>query len=100
MAQIGFIGLGRMGGNMVTRIERDSDHEVVTFDFDKEAVAKTKKVGATGATSLADLVKKLAPPRIVWVMVPAGDATQQTVDKLAKLLGKEDTIVGGGHSHG
>src|ERR1700712_6062635 len=98
MAQIGFIGLGRMGGNMVTRIERDSDHEVVVFDFDKGAVAKSKAGGATGATSLADLVKKLAPPRIVWIMVPAGDPTQQTVDKLAKLLDPADTIVDAGTS--
>jgi 6-phosphogluconate dehydrogenase len=98
VAQIGFIGLGRMGGNMVTRIERDSDHEVVAFDFDKAAVAKSRQAGATGATSLADLVKKLAPPRIVWIMVPAGAPTQQTVDKLAKLLDKDDTIVDGGNS--
>jgi 6-phosphogluconate dehydrogenase len=98
VAQIGFIGLGRMGGNMVTRIERDSDHEVVAFDFDKAAVARTREAGATGATSLADLVKKLAPPRIVWIMVPAGDPTQQTVDKLAKLLDRDDTIVDGGNS--
>jgi 6-phosphogluconate dehydrogenase len=98
MAQIGFIGLGRMGGNMVARIKRDSEHEVVTFDFDAKAVDKTVKGGAVGAKSLADLVKKLAPPRIVWVMVPAGDPTQQTVDKLAKLLDKDDTIVDGGNS--
>jgi 6-phosphogluconate dehydrogenase len=98
MAQIGFIGLGKMGGNMVARIERDSDHEVVTFDFDEKAVAATVKHGAVGAKSLADLVKKLQPPRTVWVMVPAGDPTQQTVDKLAKLLDKDDTIVDGGNS--
>jgi 6-phosphogluconate dehydrogenase len=98
MAQIGFIGLGKMGGNMVARIKRDSDHEVVTFDFDEKAVAGTVKKGAVGAKSLADLVKKLDAPRTVWIMVPAGEATQQTVDKLAKLLDKDDTIVDGGNS--
>src|ERR1044071_9695447 len=89
MAQIGFMSLGRMGGNMVARIKRDSDDEVVAFDFKK---------GAVGAKSLAELVKKLEAPRIVWIMVPAGDPTQQTVDKLAKLLEKGDTIVDGGNS--
>jgi 6-phosphogluconate dehydrogenase len=98
MAQIGFIGLGRMGGNMVARIRRDSDHEVVAFDFDKSAVDKAVEAGAVAAKSLADLVKKLEPPRTVWIMVPAGDPTQQTVDKLAKLLAKDDTIVDGGNS--
>jgi 6-phosphogluconate dehydrogenase len=98
VAQIGFIGLGRMGGNMVARIKRDSDHEVVAFDFDNTAVARAGKTGAVGARSLADLVKKLEPPRTVWIMVPAGDPTQQTVDKLAKLLAKDDTIVDGGNS--
>ena len=98
MAQIGFVGLGRMGGNMVARIRRDSDHDVVAFDFDEKAVARAGKTGATGAKSLAELVKKLEPPRIVWIMVPAGDPTQQTVDKLAKLLDKDDTIVDGGNS--
>jgi 6-phosphogluconate dehydrogenase len=98
MAQIGFIGLGRMGGNMVARVERDSDHEVVAFDFDDKAVARAAKAGAVGARSLADLVKRLEPPRIVWIMVPAGEATQQTVDKLAKLLERDDTIVDGGNS--
>jgi 6-phosphogluconate dehydrogenase len=98
VAQIGFVGLGRMGGNMVARIRRDSDHDVVAFDFDEKAVARAGKAGATGAKTLADLVKKLEPPRIVWIMVPAGDPTQQTVDKLAKLLDKDDTIVDGGNS--
>src|SRR5204862_7250243 len=82
LMQIGFVGLGRMGGNMVHRIRRDSDHEVVAFDFDDKAVAKAKKNGAVPAKGLADLVKKLDPPRTVWIMVPAGEATQGTVDKL------------------
>jgi 6-phosphogluconate dehydrogenase len=98
MPQIGFVGLGRMGGNMVHRIKRDSEHEVVAFDFDEKAVKKAGKVGATGAGSLRELVKKLEAPRVVWIMVPAGDATQKTVDALAKLLDKGDTIVDGGNS--
>src|SRR5688500_3616186 len=98
MAQIGFIGLGRMGGNMVARIRRDSDHEVVAFDFDDKAVGRAKKKGAVGASSLRDLVKKLEAPRIVWIMVPAGEPTQKTVDQLAKLLESGDAIVDGGNS--
>ncbi|HEX4717198.1 MAG TPA: decarboxylating 6-phosphogluconate dehydrogenase [Thermoleophilaceae bacterium] len=96
--QIGFVGLGRMGGNMVHRIERDSDHEVVAFDFSAEAVEKAQGVGATGADGLEDLVAKLEVPRNVWIMVPAGDPTQQTVDKLAELLEKGDMIIDGGNS--
>ena len=98
MTQIGFVGLGKMGGNMVHRIRRDSDHEVVAFDFDEKAVAQAVKKGAVGAKSLADLVKKLRAPRIVWIMVPAGKPTQETVDKLAKLLDRGDIIVDGGNS--
>jgi 6-phosphogluconate dehydrogenase len=96
--QIGFIGLGRMGGNMVHRIKRDSDHDVVAFDFNAEAVGNAEGVGATGAGSLEDLVSKLQSPRNVWIMVPAGDPTQQTVDKLAELLGEGDMIIDGGNS--
>jgi 6-phosphogluconate dehydrogenase len=98
LTQIGFVGLGRMGGNMVKRIRRDSDHEVVAFDFDQAAVQRAVKDGATGVRSLQSLVKRLAPPRLVWIMVPAGDPTEQTVQKLAKLLDRGDAIVDGGNS--
>ena len=98
MSQIGFVGLGKMGGNMVHRIRRDSDHEVVAFDFDKSAVKQAVKHGASGADSLKDLVKQLKAPRMVWIMVPAGDPTQETVDRLAKLLDRGDTIIDGGNS--
>jgi 6-phosphogluconate dehydrogenase len=98
MAQIGFVGLGRMGGNMVHRIKRDSEHDVVAFDFDEKAVGTAVKVGAAGAKSLRELVKQLEAPRVVWIMVPAGNPTQQTVDALAKILDKGDTIVDGGNS--
>ncbi|HTN22405.1 MAG TPA: decarboxylating 6-phosphogluconate dehydrogenase [Solirubrobacteraceae bacterium] len=98
-SQIGFVGLGRMGGNMVTRIKRDSDHDVVAFDRDKDTVKKIAgATGARGANSLANLVKKLDAPRMVWIMVPAGAPTQDTVDKLAKLLDKGDMIIDGGNS--
>jgi 6-phosphogluconate dehydrogenase len=98
VTQIGFVGLGKMGGNMVRRIRRDSDHEVVAFDFDKKAVKQAVKSGASGADSLKNLVKQLKAPRMVWIMVPAGEPTQQTVDKLAKLMSPGDTIIDGGNS--
>jgi 6-phosphogluconate dehydrogenase len=96
--QIGFVGLGRMGGNMVHRIRRDSDHEVVAFDFSADAVSAAEEHGAAGAGSLEELVSSLDAPRTVWIMVPAGDPTQQTVDSLAGLLEAGDTIVDGGNS--
>jgi 6-phosphogluconate dehydrogenase len=98
VTQIGFVGLGKMGGNMVHRIRRDSAHEVVAFDFDEKTVRQAVKHGAAGASSLRDLVKQLKPPRLVWIMVPAGKPTQETVDKLLKLLDPDDTIVDGGNS--
>ena len=98
MAQIGFVGLGRMGGGMVARIKRDSAHDVVAFDPSQEARAQAAEHGVDGASSLEHLVAKLEAPRIVWVMVPAGPATQQTVDTLGTLLEQGDTIVDGGNS--
>src|SRR5436190_12675208 len=99
VAQIGFVGLGRMGGNMVTRIKRDSDHDVVAFDRDKDVVKKVAAAtGAHGANTLKALVKALDAPRMVWIMVPAGAPTQDTVDKLATLLDKGDMIIDGGNS--
>ena len=77
--QIGFVGLGRMGGNMVHRILRDSDHQVVAFDPGAEALKAAEGVGATTASSLEDLVSKLDKPRAVWLMVPAGQITQSSI---------------------
>jgi 6-phosphogluconate dehydrogenase len=97
--QLGFVGLGKMGGNMVHRIHRDSDHQVVALDRQPDAVAEAASHGATGAESLADLVAKLAAPRLVWLMIPAGDPTEQTVTELAGLLEPGDTIVDGGNTN-
>jgi len=96
--QIGFVGLGKMGGNMVHRIRRDSDHDVVATDHHAEAIQAAESVGATGAGGLEDLVAKLERPRNVWLMVPSGDPTQQTVDELAGLLDEGDMIIDGGNS--
>ena len=96
--QIGFVGLGKMGGNMVRRIRRDSDHDVVAFDFSEDAVKAAEEHGAQGAASLAELVSKLDAPRIVWVMVPAGKPTQETIETLLDLLDKGDIIIDGGNS--
>jgi 6-phosphogluconate dehydrogenase len=96
--QLGFVGLGKMGGNMVHRIHRDSEHTCVAFDFSADAVQAAEGVGASGASSLEELVSKLDAPRSVWIMVPAGDPTQSTVDQLAGLLDEGDTIIDGGNS--
>jgi 6-phosphogluconate dehydrogenase len=96
--QLGFVGLGRMGGNMVHRVHRDSDHQVVAFDFSDEAVSEAEGHGATGASSLEDLVSKLDAPRTVWVMVPSGDPTEETVTTLGELLDEGDTVVDGGNT--
>ncbi len=99
MTQIGFVGLGRMGGNMVARIRRDSGHDVVAFDRDPETVQRIgDATGAGVARSLADLVGRLDAPRMVWIMVPAGGPTQSTVDELAGLLESGDMIIDGGNS--
>ena len=96
--QIGFVGLGRMGGNMVHRILRDSDHEVVVSDLSSEAVERSVTNGAIASESLEQLVSKLAAPRAVWAMVPAGDPTRQTLETLMGLLEPGDLLVDGGNS--
>jgi len=87
--QIGMIGLGRMGGNMAERLRR-AGHEVVGYDRDP---------GLSDVTSLDELVARLSPPRAVWVMVPAGEPTRQTVTDLGNLLAEGDLVIDGGNSH-
>jgi len=96
--QLGFIGLGKMGLNMVTRLERGG-HDVVAFDRSPEAVSKAAAVKASGVASLDDLVQTLSPPRHVWVMVPAGDPTESTIASLSTLLSPGDAIVDGGNTN-
>ena len=96
--QLGMVGLGRMGANIVRRIMRDG-HSAVVYDRDPGAVAALVAEGAVGADSLADLVTKMAAPRNVWIMVPAGGITQAVVDELGGLLDAGDAIIDGGNSY-
>ena len=96
--QLGIVGLGRMGANMARRLMRDG-HEIVAYDVNADAVATLAGEGATGASSLEDLAAKLSAPRSVWVMVPAGEITEQTVDGVAAVLEAGDAIVDGGNSY-
>ena len=96
--QVGLVGLGRMGGNMSRRLLAGG-HEVVVWDRSADAVQTLARNGATGSSSLSDLVSRLAPPRAIWLMVPAGDATEQTVTGLAEHLQQGDTLIDGGNSH-
>jgi len=96
--QLGMVGLGRMGANMVRRLMKDG-HECVVFDLNPENVEQLEAEGAKGTTSLDDLVQKLSVPRAAWVMVPAGDPTEQTVMALAERFGKDDIIIDGGNSY-
>jgi 6-phosphogluconate dehydrogenase len=96
--QLGFIGLGKMGGNMVHRIHRDSDNRVVAFDYNETAVRTAAEHGAEGVHSLEDLVRALDAPRTIWLMVPHGPPTEDTIQALAPLLEPGDTIVDGGNT--
>jgi 6-phosphogluconate dehydrogenase len=87
-----------MGGNMTRRLVAGG-HEVVVWDRSADAVQSIARAGATGSSSLADLVSRLVPPRAIWLMVPAGDPTEQTVTALAEVLQHGDTIVDGGNSY-
>ncbi len=91
------IGLGRMGANMSRRLMKDG-HRIVAFDFNADAVSQLAGEGATGVGSLEELVNGLEAPRAIWIMVPAGKPTEETVLALAKLLGEGDTIIDGGNS--
>jgi 6-phosphogluconate dehydrogenase len=95
--QLGMIGLGRMGANLVRRLQR-AGHQCVVYDHNQAAVAQLEGEGAVGASSLEDLVAKLEAPRAAWVMVPAGVAGQ-VVEELAGLLEPGDTVIDGGNSY-
>src|SRR5438876_6649590 len=95
--QLGMVGLGRMGSNMVERLMRGG-HSCVVHDRSPQAVQQVAGKGATGTASLDELVKKLTSPRAVWVMVPAGPPTESTVADLGRLLQAGDTIIDGGNS--
>jgi 6-phosphogluconate dehydrogenase len=96
--QLGMVGLGRMGANIVRRLMRDG-HNCVVFDADPEAVKALEEEGATGASSAEDFVGKLSQPRAAWVMVPAGDVTGRLIEELAFHMEQGDTIIDGGNSY-
>jgi len=96
--KLGVVGLGRMGTNISRRLIRDG-HSCVVFDVSATPVKRLQKEGAIGARSLEDLISKLEVPRVVWVMVPSGDITGQTINDLASLLDRGDTIIDGGNSY-
>ena len=96
--QLGMVGLGKMGANMTRRLMRGG-HQVVVSDLNTDTVKKLAGEGAGASSSLEDLVGKLKAPRAVWVMVPAGEATEQTVQKLAKHMQSGDAIIDGGNSY-
>ena len=95
--QLGIVGLGRMGGNIARRLKR-AGHDVVVFDVDAKAVDKLAGEGLTGATGLEDVVTKLQAPRALWIMLPAGKITEQTIATIAKTLSPGDIIIDGGNS--
>jgi 6-phosphogluconate dehydrogenase len=97
--QIGFVGLGKMGANMVRRIRRDSDHEVVGWAHHQEMVdALASETGMVSSSSLEDLVAKLEAPRTIWLMIPSGAPTQETIQTLYGILDQGDLIIDGGNS--
>jgi 6-phosphogluconate dehydrogenase len=96
--ELGLIGLGKMGFNMADRL-RLGGHKVVGFDFNKDVTAKLTATGGVGVNSLEDLVKGLAAPRAIWIMVPAGDPVDQTIAKLKPFMEKGDIFIDGGNSN-
>ncbi|MBI4838190.1 MAG: NAD(P)-binding domain-containing protein, partial [Nitrospirae bacterium] len=95
--RIGFIGLGKMGMNMIERL-LNSGFEIISYARTSESVRKSEGKGATGAGSLEELVNRLTGPRIIWLMVPAGSATEETLMKLALILKEGDIVIDGGNS--
>ncbi len=96
--QLGMVGLGRMGANIVRRLMR-AGHDCVVYDVNPEAVSALAREGATGAGSMQEFVQRLDAPRAVWVMVPAGEITEQTVRELASHMQPDDVIIDGGNTY-
>ena len=96
--ELGMIGLGRMGGNMVQRLLA-AGHRVVVYDTNPEAVAASAALGAHGSGSLTDLVAQLSPPRPVWLMLPQGQPTEDSIRQLAARLSPGDVILDGGNAN-
>ena len=96
--QIAIVGLGRMGGNMARRLLRGG-HEVVVYNRSREKTEELVKEGAIGAYSLKEVAEKLSPPRVVWLMLPAGDATEECIESFKGILDKGDILVEGGNSY-
>ncbi len=95
--KLGFVGLGKMGGNMVQRL-LDDGHSIVAYAKSAGSIKKAVEKGALGAESLEDLVSRLEKPRIIWLMVPAGDITEDTISKTAALMEEGDILIDGGNS--
>ena len=95
---IAMIGLGKMGANMAERLLKGG-HRVVVFDLSKAAIKSAEEKGAEGARTLEEVVKKLQPPRSVWVMVPAGVPTEKTIEELSEILSPGDIVIDGGNSN-
>ncbi|PJF31637.1 MAG: 6-phosphogluconate dehydrogenase (decarboxylating) [Phototrophicales bacterium] len=96
--RIGMIGLGKMGANMTQRLIRGG-HEVVVTDVNPQAIESVVAMGAIGAMDIADMVQKLSPSRIIWLMLPAGDPTESVITQLATMLDMGDIIIDGGNSN-
>ena len=96
--ELGMVGLGRMGANMTTRLLK-GDHQMVVYDRDLSKVKDLIEVGAIGVESLEDLVNKLTVPRVVWIMVPAGDPVEATIKPLTSILSSGDIVIDGGNSN-
>ncbi|ABE64004.1 6-phosphogluconate dehydrogenase (decarboxylating) [Nitrobacter hamburgensis X14] len=96
--QIGMIGLGRMGANIVRRLMKNGGHQAVVYDKSDKVVAAVVGEGAAGASDLEDFVSKLEKPRTVWIMLPAGAITESTIDTIARLLDRDDVVIDGGNT--
>ena len=97
--ELGLYGLGRMGANMVRRLVRSGEHRVVAGNRSPGPVNEVASEGAEGAYSMEEMVEKLSPPRAIWTMVPAGDATEQALLKFADMMDEGDTLIDGSNSY-